>query len=168
MKLSTPENQKENWHVVLSLWNKVVNWQHYGFSDRELSLQLKSLVIYLWSEKDWLKKRFPSRGKDIEEYINNSKYIKIVADLANGIKHGGLDKKPRSDSKQTDYFGKVTINSDKSRYMYYIESNGEILELFLILRGAIDEYDFVVMQASSNKQFNKDKKQLVFAPSSLF
>ena len=167
MKLSSPENYKENWHEVLSLWNKVVTWQHYGFSDRELNLKLKSLVIFLWNEKDWLKKRFPSYGKKIEEYINNSQYIKIVADLANGLKHGGIDRNARSDSKQTDYFGKVTINSSKHRFMYYIENDDEILELFSILRGTIDEYDFIVVQARSNKPLKQDKKQLAFAPSSL-
>jgi hypothetical protein len=146
MKIVDPENTKENWHEVLSSWSKVVNWSHYNFSDLQLRQQIKPLIIYLWNEKDWIKKRHPDKAKAIEAYVNNSKYIKIIADLANSIKHGGLARTPRSDSRQLDYFGQIRFGSGKSRKMYYIESSGKHFELFEILRGAIEEYESLELQ----------------------
>lgn len=146
MKIVNPDNHRENWHEVLASWNKVVNWSHYNYSDLQLKQQIKPLIIYLWNEKDWVKKRYPSKDKEVELYVNNSQYIKVIADLANSLKHGGLDKKPRSDSKQTDYFGKITFGTGKSREMCYIESGGKVIELFKVLRGAIEEYESLEVQ----------------------
>jgi hypothetical protein len=142
MKITDPTNTRENWNEVLAAWNKVVNWSHYEYSDYQLKQKLKPLIIYLWNEKDWVIKRYPSKKKEVEEYVNKSKYIKVIADLANSLKHGGLDRKSRSDAKQTDYYGKVTMNNKTSRFMYYIKVDGNVVELFNILRGAIDEYEF--------------------------
>lgn len=141
MKIVNPDNSRENWHEILSSWSKVVNWSHYDFSELQLKQHIKPLIIYLWNEKDWVKKRYPARAKEVESYVNDSTYIKVIADLANSLKHGGLDNNPRSNSKQTDYFGKITFGSGKSREMFYIESDGEVIELFEILRGAIEEYE---------------------------
>ncbi|ABD81603.1 hypothetical protein [Saccharophagus degradans] len=143
MKIVNPENSRENWFTVLAHWNKVANWSHYELSNHQLKQYLKPLITSLWNEKDWMKKRYPGRGKEIEEFINQSKHLKVIADLANSIKHGGLDYKPRSNAKQTDYFGRITLNQNKSREMYYIEIDGKIVELFQILRGALDEYELL-------------------------
>jgi hypothetical protein len=141
MKITEPDNSRENWYEMLAAWNKVVNWSHYEYSDYQLKQKIKPLIIYLWNEKDWMIKRYPTKKKEIEEYVNNSKYIKVVADLANSLKHGGLDKRPRSDAKQTNYYGKITLNNKTSRYMFYIEVDGGVVELFEVLRGAIEEYE---------------------------
>jgi len=50
--------------------------------------------------KDWIKKDIEmKKGVDPEKYINNSKYLSISADYCNAFKHGGLDRKSRSDKK---------------------------------------------------------------------
>ena len=146
MKLTDSKNQQENWHEVLSLWNLVANWSHYRLSDGEIKQKLKSLVIFLWNEKDWLAKEYPEKCQLIEDNINKSKFIKIIADLANSIKHRRLDKKPRSNANQSDYYGRITLNQNSGRNMYYIECNGEVLELFAILRGSMDEYEKIKTQ----------------------
>jgi hypothetical protein len=140
MKIVNPDDKKQNWHEVLSTWNRVVNWSHYKFSDKQIKEQLKPLIIYLWNEKDWMMKRYPEKSEFIEEFVNQSTFIKVIADLANTLKHGELPKRSRSDFKQADYFGQVSFSQNKSRRMYYIETNGKLFELFEILRGAIDEY----------------------------
>jgi hypothetical protein len=39
----------------------------------------------MWNEKDWLKKEYPVKSKGVEEYVNDSIHLKIVADLANSL-----------------------------------------------------------------------------------
>jgi hypothetical protein len=61
----------------------------------------ENLIKWIWDSKDYLKKRAEAVGKKgstIEEYVNQNIYLAVCADLANGLKHGGLDKtrKPRS------------------------------------------------------------------------
>ncbi len=142
MKITDISDSRENWHEVLSLWNRVSNWSHYNTSERELKQQIKSLVIFMWNEKDWLKKEYPENSRDIEQFINDSNFIKIVADLANGLKHRGVDRASRSDSKETEYYGRITFGSGRSRQMIYIQqSDNSVVELFQVLRGALDEYD---------------------------
>ncbi len=132
-------------------WSRVVNWNHYNWSNYQLNQHVRSLIVALWNEKDWRKKQHPEFHTEIEKYINESKYIKVVADLANSIKHGGLDRKPRSDVKQTDYFGRIEITGKNSRELYYLEINGEVVELFQVLRGALNEYDVMGYRLSNGQ-----------------
>ena len=142
MKLTDSSNYRENWHDALSLWSRVVNWTHYNTSEKALKQEIKQLLLSMWNEKDWLKKEFPAKGRNIEKYVNNSNYIKVVADLANTIKHRELGNKPRSNAKQTDYYGKITFINIQNRTMCYIEIEpGKVVEIFQILRGALYEYD---------------------------
>lgn len=61
------------------------------------------LLIWLWSAKDWLRKRAATKGRNhnfVERVVNNDPHLRLCADLANGLKHGGLehsrtDKFPR-------------------------------------------------------------------------
>jgi hypothetical protein len=128
----------EKWQVS---YNKVNLKYWLSLKANVHSVAISSIRKLAQHEKDWVIKRYPSKKKEVEEYVNNSKYIKVVADLANALKHGGLDRKSRSDAEQTDYYGKVTLNNKTSRFMYYIKVDGNVVELFNILRGAIDEYE---------------------------
>ena len=143
MVLINSNNGHENWFDALSLWNRVYNWAHYKTSKRELQIQIKSLLIYLWNEKDWLKEQYPSKKEQVEQFINKSTYIKIVGDLANTVKHRQLTKKPRSSVEQTDYFGRITTGRGASRSLYYFLNIGDrkTVEIMEILRGTIDEFE---------------------------
>lgn len=113
----------------------------------------------MWNEKDWLKKEYPGRSKDIEEYVNDSIHIKVVADLANSLKHRGLDKKSRSGAQQTDFYGRVTFGSGKSRQMIYILlDDGSHIEMFQVLKGALDEYDNLHFKLAFNQPLKETSK----------
>ena len=142
MKLTDETQTSENWFEALALWNRVANWSHYGTSQSELTRQIKSLLLFLWNEKDWLKTEHPSQKKYIEAFVNDSTHIKVVADLANTIKHRKLTNPPRSEAQQTNYFGRIEFGSGKSREMYYVETgNNQVKEVFSIIKGALEEYD---------------------------
>lgn len=60
-----------------------------------------NLCLWIWNAKDYLKKRAHALGRDpqaVEEAVNASTELSLCADLANGLKHGGLDRTPRSDT----------------------------------------------------------------------
>ena len=141
MGLINSHNEHENWFEALSLWNRVYNWSLHKTSERALKIQIKSLLVYLWSEKDWVKKQYPSENKRIEEFIDTSTYIKIVGDLANIVKHRKLTRKPRSSVAQTSYFGCITTGRGGIRRLEFFNSDGsKPLEIMEILRGAIEEF----------------------------
>lgn len=79
-----------NWQEVIRLWNEIC-WSRT--TNEEVSRKAKALLIALWNEKDWLKSEFPSRKQDIEDFIDKSKHLSVVADLANTLKHRKLRKK---------------------------------------------------------------------------
>lgn len=79
-----------NWQEVMRLWGEIC-W--FRTPDEEVSRKAKALLIALWNEKDWLKSEFPNLAHDIEDFINKSKYLSVVADLANTLKHRKLNKK---------------------------------------------------------------------------
>lgn len=76
-----------------------------GYSQREYSIgniknlkehedNIHELIIWLWNFKDYLKNEIKSLGgnpKDVEDKINKDKTLCIIADLANGLKHGEFD-----------------------------------------------------------------------------
>ena len=141
MNLINVRDQHGNWWEVLSLWSRVVNWSHYQTSDRALLAEIKSLIGFLWNEKDWLKSEYPTQASQIEMFVNNSKHIRVVADLANTLKHRTLTRRPRSQAQQTAYFGRVQTGRSE-RQLYFISiGDGQHREIMEILRGAIDEYD---------------------------
>jgi hypothetical protein len=70
-------------------------------SPDEIEDDISSIFLWLWSLKDYVKKYAFKKGKNknwVEEKINSDPYLCICADLANSLKHGGLDQKfkPRS------------------------------------------------------------------------
>jgi hypothetical protein len=55
----------------------------------------ENLIMWIWASKDYLKKRANYVGKEsrsIEEFVNQNFFLSVCADLANRLKHGGLDK----------------------------------------------------------------------------
>jgi len=99
------------------------------------------MLIYLWNEKDWLKEQYPTKSKEIEQAINVSKYMCIVGDLANTVKHRNLTKQRRSNASETDYFGKVSVTGGSERRLYFISiGNGKHEKIMTVLQGALDEF----------------------------
>ncbi|GFO58183.1 hypothetical protein GMST_05080 [Geomonas silvestris] len=140
MALIDQKNPHDNWFEALGLWNRLANWSHYRTSELEFKHQLKSMLIYLWNEKDWLVAQYPSRKVEIENNISESNHLSIVGDLANTVKHRRLSRKARSDAAQTDFFGRVTVNRGQERRLYFILlGNGQCEEIMSILRKALDE-----------------------------
>ena len=144
-------DEHENWLAALSLWNQVANWARYQTSDFHLKNQIKALLICLWNEKDWLKKQYPAKSKEIELFIDNSEYIKVIGDLANSVKHRSLDKKPRSKAIQTTYFGRVTLSRNRKRRLYFIDlGDNKHCEILDILRGGITEFEKLKFSVTSD------------------
>jgi hypothetical protein len=138
-----------NWWETLALWNRVVNWSYYQTSDRAFLTQVKTLIGFLWNEKDWLKTQYPRHRSEIEKFVNGSTHVRVVADLANTIKHRELTRQPRSTAQQANYYGRVRTRSG-SRKLYYIEvEKGELREIMEILRGALDEYQQLRQQCAA-------------------
>lgn len=46
--------------------------------------------------KDWIKKDHATARIDVEDYVNKTGPLRIVADYCNSLKHAGLDRKGRS------------------------------------------------------------------------
>lgn len=142
MTLVNQADAHANWSEVLALWNRIANWIHYRTTEPQLRQQFKSMLIFLWNEKDWLKNQYPAKAKQIEQIIDASKYMCVVGDLANTVKHRNLTKRLRSTAAQTDYYGKVTVTGGAERRMYYVSlGNGKHEEIMEVLRGALDEFE---------------------------
>jgi hypothetical protein len=142
MLLIDDANPEENWADVLTLWSRIANWTHYKPSERALRSEMKLFLIALWSEKDWLKQQYPAKASEIEKFIDRSKYLPVVADLANTAKHRRLTRPKRSTAAQTKYYGRVVVNNSVSRRMHYISlGNGRHAEIMTVLRGALDELE---------------------------
>lgn len=58
-------SEHANWREVLRVWNRIANWQHYKTSKSQFEFEIKTLLIYLLSEKDWLKHHYASKKKKI-------------------------------------------------------------------------------------------------------
>ncbi len=64
-------------------------------SPEEIEDKVESLLLWVWSCKDYLKKYSITYGKEdkwIENIVNNNREICICADIANALKHGGTNK----------------------------------------------------------------------------
>lgn len=64
-------------------------------SPEEVEDDIANIFIWLWSLKDYIKKSFDNIVP-IEKQVNANHHLSICADLANGLKHGGLDRNSRS------------------------------------------------------------------------
>ncbi len=73
-------------------------------SPEEVEDDIANAFVWLWSLKDHIKKTAKD-GDAVERQVNGNSYLSVCADLANGLKHGGLDRKSRSD--KTPSFGNL-------------------------------------------------------------
>lgn len=64
-------------------------------SPEEVGDDIENAFVWLWSLKDHIKKTAKD-GDALERQVNGNSYLSVCADLANGLKHGGLDRKSRS------------------------------------------------------------------------
>lgn len=142
MPLLNASNPDANWHEVLALWSRLANWTHYKPSERELNSQMKQFLIAIWSEKDWLKSRYPTQRGRIERFVRNSEVLSIVGDLANTAKHRELNGPLRSGVIDTNYYGRVSTGRGVSRRLHFLRRrDGTHVEVMYILRSALDELE---------------------------
>ena len=141
MKLIETADPHLNWREILHLWDKVCYWAYYRTPEDELRRQMKTLLVALWNEKDWLKSEFPERAGDIEVFVNNSQYLSAVADFANTIKHRKL-RTNRSKAVEVEYRWTSMMLKGFGREMGMVRINErEFVEFLALFRNAIVEYE---------------------------
>lgn len=142
MSLINQADSDANWREVLALWERIANWVRYRTSEALLRQQIKAFLVFLWSEKEWLKEQYPTKSHKIEQAIGNSTYMGVVVDLANTIKHRRLRKPPRTNAADTEFYGRITVGGGATRRLHYISLAGSRhIEIMQVLRGAIDEFE---------------------------
>lgn len=130
-----------NWDDVLHYWERVVNWTHYGLEANELEREIRSLLVALWSEKDWLIHEYKDQKTLIELYLNNSLHSRVVGDLANIRKHRSLHPRRNARAVETTYAGIIEIGNLKRPLYFVNDGAGRHIEVMPLLRGAIDEFE---------------------------
>jgi len=98
-KLGSLDGDGFEWNLT----HDVYGYQEYSVEGvkkpEELQDEIENGFIWLWSLKDYVRKFSLSHGKNpnwIERQIDNLESLSLCADIANSLKHGGLDRKPRS------------------------------------------------------------------------
>lgn len=77
----------------------------------EIEDEVSTIFLWLWSLKDYVKKYVMNKGKSkdwVESRVNADPYLCICADLANSLKHGGLDTKFKPRSNKNPKLGKLS------------------------------------------------------------
>lgn len=107
----TPGEQGRDWAVRLDDLERraaSVARERTAAIDRDAvvgaAAEAKALVVDLYSFKDHLKDASAVHGvpgADIEAHVSNTPTLSLLADLANTIKHGALNKPPRSGAAPT-------------------------------------------------------------------
>jgi len=80
----------------------------------EIQDDIESTFVWLWSLKDYVKKYSVKNGKSqkwVEDKINADSNLCLCADIANSLKHGGLNRKTRSEKNPK--LGQVTYSFEK-------------------------------------------------------
>ena len=135
IKTSDPDS---NWQEVLRLWSEIC-W--FRTSNEEVSRKAKALLIALWNEKDWLKSEFPSRAQDIEDFVNKSKHLPVVADLANTLKHRKLNKR-RSTATEVENMWRSTLAGFRNWEIGMIQiAEREFVAISALFMHSIAEYE---------------------------
>jgi hypothetical protein len=132
---------------------------------QDVSHNVETAAIWLWSLKDYLKGYLQTKGEDpqvVEQYVNACQYLPIVADIANGTKHGSLNatrsgryaklgqgtmsvKSQMELSQVIDGTADVEVTIDDPTQVSYVvdvcDENGVSLGNGVdILRGALEEW----------------------------
>lgn len=118
------------------------NWSH-TFEDNEtheyeingvkppedIQDDIESAFVWLWSLKDYVKKYSVKEGFSsgwVETKINSDHYLCICADIANSVKHGGLDKKSRSNKRPRlgSVIQRASAGYGKAHFLRFQSCNG--------------------------------------------
>lgn len=110
----------------------------------------KNFFIDCHSFKDWLKKEHPTLSTAIEAHITNSPPLALAADIANSMKHGGLDKSPRSGENistirqhtRLDFSGHRAVTSATLE----IVVNGVVMDAVTLARDCLAAWDTFLEQ----------------------
>lgn len=105
--------------------------------------------------KDWIKKDSNVKlNDDVEQYINNSKYLAIAADYCNIFKHAGLDKKSRSNQKiestNTHVRFDLTSRGFVASSKFEISIDGKKYNSLILAESCIKEWDTFLRSYSLN------------------
>ncbi|MGS2743215.1 hypothetical protein ACU6TU_06405 [Halomonas sp. LS-001] len=91
-----------------ALTHEDLGYQEYSIKGikepKELQDEIENGFIWLWSLKDYVKKYSLAQGKDkkwVDNQVNNTECLCLCADIANSLKHGGIDRDSRSGKKPT-------------------------------------------------------------------
>lgn len=79
-------------------------------SSEEVEDEITTMFIWLWNLKDYVKKYAVNNGKSkqwIEVKVNADPHLCVCADIANSLKHGGLDPKFKARSNKNPRLGKL-------------------------------------------------------------
>ncbi len=101
-RLNSLDGEGFEWNLV----HEDHGYQSFSLSGiktpEDLQDEIENGLIWLWSLKDYVKKYSKSLGKGsswVEKQIDNSTNLCLCADIANSLKHGGIDRKSRSGKK---------------------------------------------------------------------
>jgi hypothetical protein len=136
-------------------YDRVIRWyrryqEHYSGTTHGKSIDedcddVLIFFIFCHQLKDWLVKDTEMPKHDIEKFINENECLSICADIANGIKHLGIDEGRTSRSGQDlRMHAGIYISGDKlsdvGLRMYISKDDGTQIEAFQIATECIEKW----------------------------
>lgn len=106
--------------------------------------------------KDWLKKdKKILLMNDVEDFINNCKYLSLAADYCNTFKHSGLDSKTRSNK---------TIDKINTHINFDLNPSGFVASSRLEITIEGEKYDALGLAEECIKEWNSflEKNEINF------
>jgi hypothetical protein len=144
-------------------YDRVVRWhrrfeEHYSGKSHTKSIEedcddVLAFFIFCHQLKDWVIKDTTIPRREIEKFINENECLSICADIANGIKHLGIDetRTPRSGQDLRMHAG-VYITGDKlsdvGLRMYITKDDGTQIEAFEIATECVGKWTEFLTRAS--------------------
>lgn len=110
IKLQIKDGEGEKWSYTFENGEKHFYSIAGVKSAEEVEDEIETMFIWLWNLKDYVKKYALNRGKGkqwIEVKVNADPYLCVCADIANSLKHGGLDPKFTPRSNKNPKLGKL-------------------------------------------------------------
>lgn len=122
-----------------------------SISNTEAKDSTEDFFNHCYHFKDWLKKdRSISITSDIEDFINNSTSLSLAADYCNSFKHGGLDKKARSNKQLEKINTHIKFDLTPSGFIatssLEITIDGVKYDAFSLASDCVDEWNKLLRQ----------------------
>jgi hypothetical protein len=138
----------------------------------EIEDEVSTVFLWLWSLKDYVKKLCMAKGADdrwVENAVNSDSDLCVCADIANSLKHCGLDSKSRSN--RCPKLGNVVYKIDSAElasFKFYesgvtidpsefnlirlelpvFDDHGRLVgDAFQILKNGIEAWDKIIINA---------------------